>query len=52
MNRNHRFSPLLLLALALPAVSRVEASEIRDRAGMFSPEAVKKAQAVRPSERM
>ena len=45
MNRNYRFSPLLLLALALPAVSRVEASEIRDRAGMFSPEAVKKAQA-------
>ncbi len=45
MKRNHRFSPVLLLALALPAVSRVEASEIRDRAGMFSPEAVKKAQA-------
>ena len=44
MNRNYRFSPLLFLALALPAVSRVEASEIRDRAGMFSPEAVKKAQ--------
>jgi hypothetical protein len=44
MNRNYRFSPLLLLALALPVVSRVEASEIRDRAGMFSPDAVKKAQ--------
>jgi hypothetical protein len=45
MKTTLRFSPLLLLALALPAVSRVEASEIRDRAGMFSPEAVKKAQA-------
>ena len=44
MNRNYRLSPLLLLAIAFPAATRVEASEIRDRAGMFSPEAVKKAQ--------
>ena len=43
MKRNYRFSPLLLLAMAFPAAVGVEASEIRDRAGMFSPEAVKKA---------
>src|SRR5262245_37141879 len=45
MMRHQWLSALPLFVMAALAVSQVDAADIRDRAGMFSPEAVKKAQA-------
>ena len=45
MLRNRWMSPLPLLVLTALAVPQLGAAEIRDRAGMFSAEAVRKAQA-------